>query len=136
MELRAIRNKRGFTLVEVLVALLIMACGLLASLIGIMTAVNHNLMNEMRNEAIKIAQEQSEYARGEIFGNINNSNTTVSRQFRKSTVNYQVATNVTTPVPNMKTVQTTVTWTYKSSPINGAPVTHNVIFNTIVRQVR
>ncbi len=49
-------DKRGFTLVEVLVSLMILALGMLATVIGIMAALDHNLMNEMRNDAMKIAQ--------------------------------------------------------------------------------
>ena len=56
-------DKRGFTLVEVLVTLLILAFGMLASIIGIMKALDYSLMDEMRNDAMKIAQEQQEAAR-------------------------------------------------------------------------
>ena len=57
------RDKRGFTLIEVMVSLLMLAFGLLASIIGIMAALDYSLMDEMRNDAMKIAQEQQEAAR-------------------------------------------------------------------------
>ena len=62
-------DKRGFTLVEVLVTLLILAFGMLASVVGIMAALDHSLMNEMRNDAMKIAQEQEEAARNMPYAN-------------------------------------------------------------------
>ena len=49
---------------------MILAFGMLASIVGIMAALDHNLINEMRNEAIKIAQEQEEAARNMPYSNL------------------------------------------------------------------
>ena len=78
-------DKRGFTLIEVMVTLIILAFGMLASVVGIMAALDHSLMNEMRNDAMKIAQEQAEAARNMPYANIQNipPTQTITRQVRK-----------------------------------------------------
>ena len=83
-------DKRGFTLIEVLVTLMILAFGMLASVIGIMAALDHSLMNEMRNDAMKIAQEQEEAARNMPYANIQTISQlpqTITRQVRNRLVN-------------------------------------------------
>ena len=89
-------DKRGFTLVEVMVTLLILAFGMLASIVGIMKALDHSLMNEMRNDAMKIAQEQQEAARNmDLYRHPANSRhgtkwQQITRQVRKQLVPYTV----------------------------------------------
>lgn len=135
-----LRNKKGFTLVEVLVTLLILAFGLLASVVGIMAGVDHVKLNEMRSEAIKIAQEQEEAARNMNYTNIAAipSPQTITRQIRKALVNYNVTNKVTTTSTasggvasgyGARLVEFKVTWTYKNT-------SHSYDLQTIVRQSR
>lgn len=129
-------DKRGFTLIEVMVTLVILAFGMLASVIGIMSALDHNMINEMRNEAMKIAQEQEETVRNTPYASINQNipNTQqIYRQVRKQTVCYTVAF---TPTPyissatgiGMTLVQFKVTWNFKKLP------QFQYVLQTIVRQ--
>ncbi|CAH2030120.1 type IV pilus modification PilV family protein [Trichlorobacter ammonificans] len=48
-------NSRGFTLLEFLVAVLIAMVGLLGLLQTVNVALNHNLQNQLRNEAVQVA---------------------------------------------------------------------------------
>jgi len=60
MELHAIRNRKGFTLVEVLVAMVIMAIILLGNMAALSLSYRRNLQNILRDEAVKVAQEEME----------------------------------------------------------------------------
>jgi prepilin-type N-terminal cleavage/methylation domain-containing protein len=128
-------NKKGFTLIEVLVTLMILAFGMLACVVGIKGALDHSMMNEMRNEAMKIAQEQEEAARSMPYADIAQiPPQTITRHLSKGSVPYNVACTVT-PAPNAaanlgaSTVQFTVSWYFKTT---------NYLYNleTIVRQAQ
>ena len=48
-------NNRGFTLLEFLAAMVIMMVGLLGLLTAVNVALNQNLQNQLRNEAVQVA---------------------------------------------------------------------------------
>jgi len=131
-------DKRGFTLVEVMVTLMILAFGMLASIVGIMSALDHSLMNEMRNDAMKIAQEQEEAVRDMPYANIQSiaPTQTIWRQVRKRPVQYTVS--FSRPAAwvasgaaglGMSRVQFTVNWQFKNN-------TYSYVLQTIVRQTK
>jgi type IV pilus assembly protein PilV len=134
MELAARRSRQGFTLVEVLVAMVILAVGLLASLVGVMAALDHSQGNSLRDGAVKIAQEQQEAARNMRYDLIQTipRTQTISRQFRKSNWDYTVNTNsvgVGAGPTGMTHVAVTVQWTFKNK-------TYSYSLETFVRQKR
>lgn len=133
MELTAIRGDRGFTLVEALVALVILAIILFGLLAGLLISLQYNLLNFMREEAGSVAQECIENMRSTPFANIPvvnidcNDNTTVNvstpcldtgganvvtRQVRNTNVNYRVGWTVTDRT-NIKELYVEVCWTYR-----------------------
>ena len=50
-------NSAGFTLIEAMVAIIIMMVGLLGLLQSVNLAIEHNLKNHLRNEAVLIAED-------------------------------------------------------------------------------
>ena len=52
------RNSGGFTLVEVLMAMLVMTVGLLGLLQSVQMAYQHSLRNRVREEAVHLAEER------------------------------------------------------------------------------
>ncbi|MGC9965117.1 MAG: prepilin-type N-terminal cleavage/methylation domain-containing protein [Syntrophobacteraceae bacterium] len=129
--------EKGFTLIEVMVTLVILAFGMLASIAGIMAGVDHSFMNEMRNEAVKIAQEQQEAARNMPYNNLpqlTNADQTVTRGLRKAQVPFTVTCTQTAAAgffANMAACQVNfnVKWRFKDR-------TYNYQLQTIVRQNR
>jgi type IV pilus assembly protein PilV len=129
MALTAIQNNRGFTLVEVMISMLVLLVGMLGSLVGVMAAADYNLGNALRDEAVKIAQEQLENARTGQFALVVNASVQVQRQVRKALHTFQVTTNVTAggPSNSLRLVSVTVQWTFKNT-------TRSHLSETIVRQ--
>jgi type IV pilus assembly protein PilV len=122
-------NNRGFTLVEVMISMLVLLIGMLGSLVGVMAAADHNLANALRDEAVKIAQEQLENARTGQYALVVNGNIPVQKQVRRTLYTFQVTTNVTSggPSNSLKQVTVTVQWTFKNQ-------NRSHLAETIVRQ--
>lgn len=129
------RNEKGFTLVEVMVSLVVLALGLLGSLVAVKAALDGNYGNDLRMEAVKIAQEQAEMARNMPYANIQGitSPQTVNRQIRKTNVGFTVNTQKTpanlSATNDITRLAIGVQWTFKKK-------THTYSMETIVRQVK
>jgi hypothetical protein len=114
---------------------------MLASVIGIMKAVDYSLMDEMRNEAMKIAQEQQEAVRNMNYTAIPQlpatalSGVPITRQLRKQkAVTYTLFCTLPPPPASAanvggRLVDFTVKWTFKGTP-------YYYDLQTIVRQSR
>ncbi len=110
------QNKRGFTLIEVMIAMLVLLVGLLGSLAGVMAAADYNLGNALRNEAIKIAQERLENLRVGRYDALAAAAGTnpVQRQLRKVLHVFEVETNPVTINDSVTQIGVTVRWTFKN----------------------
>jgi len=60
-------NDGGFTLVELLVAMVIMTVGMFGVLETINVSLQHNLKNELRNEGVKVGEQYMTDLRGKTF---------------------------------------------------------------------
>ncbi len=85
-----LNNKKGFTIVELLISMLILSIILIALTHSLAVYMQYNVINTLRNEAIKIAQGCAEKIRtGQSCSN------SITVNFRKFTVRF----NITAPNP-------------------------------------
>lgn len=120
MESTALKNEHGFSLIEALVAMLILSVILLGALEGLMVSYRTSSMNALRTEAVSIAEETANTLRNTPYANLINGTTTntVSRQIANATVPFTVTQVISDAVVNVaKSVQITVAWTHQGQTI-------------------
>jgi type IV pilus assembly protein PilV len=115
---RAIRNRKGFTLIELLVSILVLSIGLMAMLDGLANYVRINIDNQMRNEAMRIAETALETLRNARFSDVQTGAVVITtpeqRRFRNIPVNFAVSWTRTNISSNTVAVQVSVTWSHRS----------------------
>lgn len=118
MERNVIQDKKGFTLIEVMVAfviILVMMLGLL-NLTAQVTAVG--VQNTIRDEGIKVAEEIMAQVRGLPYDNIITNPpeipSSITRNLRNFSMTYSPLVRVTTYAA-AKTIDVTVTWQYRGT---------------------
>lgn len=67
------KNSNGFTLVEMLMAMLVMTVGLLGLLQSVQLAYRQSLLDRVRDEAVLLAEEKMHDWRRESYQNISSS---------------------------------------------------------------
>lgn len=128
-------NKKGLTLVEVMIALVVLLIVSLALMQTALVSIDSNMTNVLRDEAVNIAEITMNEARNTPFNSlVGTSNTTVLRNFRNiANFQYNVTRTVTDLNSDNKQVNITVTWEWKeNTTANGNPLTHNI--TSIVRR--
>jgi type IV pilus assembly protein PilV len=113
---------RGFTLIEFLVAILILMVGLLAILQTATTAIVHSMTTQLRNEAVVLADEQMSQEKVKVFDAISSAAPPgkISRSVASRTVygafrNYSVTRTNTTATSYTKNITISVSWQYKGT---------------------
>ncbi len=108
------RRSRGFTLLEVLVAMLILLFGMLGSMMAFTTVSERNLQNALRNEAVHIAQEHLERVRNTRYDAVpvGQNIFPVQRQFRKGFHMFNITQTVVAGT-NMKHVTVIIQWSFR-----------------------
>lgn len=127
-----INNRSGFSLVEFLVAMVILMVGLLGLLQVINVAVDQNLGNVFRNEAVMVVDEAMMKKRSKAFASISANTVTgvpkvttysLTRTVRGIEKNFDIVDSVTgitgsAPIYNSKQITIDVSWTKKGTTYN------------------
>lgn len=133
-------NNAAFTLLEVLVAMVILMVGLLGMLEAINLSIATNLRNEMRTHATSVAEDQLARKKSMPFDNITTPggarNLSVPIAMRSATMNYTVTYLVDdipagATEPNAKRVNIGVRWSHKGN--NYEHVVSSVVTRPVTR---
>ena len=121
------RNNSGFTLMEVLVAMVILTVGLLGTAALITGIINSNKLSNRISTATVLAQDKMEDIKRIGYSGMPTSDTTTTEDYNSIT-NYSLYkrvtfTEVANPAAGMKTITGTVYWDSDN---------HSVILNTIL----
>ena len=108
------RNNSGFTLMEVLVAMVILTVGLLGTAALITGVISSNKLSNRISTATTCAQDKMEDIKGLGYSGMPTSDTTTTEPYNSIT-NYSLYKRVTftdvgNPAVGMKTVTVTVFW--------------------------
>jgi type IV pilus assembly protein PilV len=115
METTVNSNNSGFTLIEFLVAIVILMVGLLGLLQTVNYAIAHNMVNQMRQTALIVGDELMNKEKLKVFDAISTTTSTVVSQqlvngaFRS----YSVVKTNTGVGSQSKNIDLQVTWRYK-----------------------
>lgn len=108
-------NNHGFTLVEALVAVLILSIMLLGLLPAFLKAYNLSNETALREAAMDIAHERLEELRSMDIDNISSGSMSMTQRINKNNVTYTVNSTVTSLLGgDLKKVVLRVYWQYRN----------------------
>lgn len=114
----AINNRKGFTFIELLVAMAVLSIGLMAMLDGLANYMRINIDNQMRNEAMRIAETTLETLRNASFNDVQTGAVVIApteqRRFRNIDINYTVAWTRQNISTGSVAIQVSVTWNHRN----------------------
>lgn len=119
-------NSSGFTLVELLVAMVIMLVGLLGLTYSVEIAMEHNLKNQMRGEVTRVAEEVMSDMRSRPFDSVSATSMVIPSKLRNINRSYTVTKKIVA-LPNptgtvSRQYQVDVKWLYKN-----VSTTHSIV---------
>lgn len=132
----AFLNKKGTSLIEILLSLLLTAVIFTGLLKSSLLVVKANVQNLLRDEAVSIAEQRMTDARNMPFDSLSSeaTPTTILRNYRgKTNFKFQsqrTVNNLDNNPTNNKQVQITVSW---APLVSGPTTTHNIY--TVVRRL-
>lgn len=115
-----IRNRRGFTLLELLLTFVLFTAGFLALSQALTLGLAVSGTNEDLLVGINLAQEKLEELRNKSYSSVASETKAAVSGFSA----FQREVTVTTPQTNLKQVTVTVYWNHKSSEISTSLVTY------------
>jgi type IV pilus assembly protein PilV len=118
--------EEGFTLIEIMIALVVMSIGLTALAAVQISAIRGNAFSKRMTTAVSIADEKIEQLKSSPYANILSES---SIQITQSNMNFtrQVTVKDNDLLPNTKTIIVTINWSEGSK-------SHSVPVTTIVSQ--
>ncbi len=130
-----LNDKKGLTLVEVVIALTVLLIVLLALMQTALVSINANMINVLRDEAVSMAEERMSEARNIPFDSLAPGITNFPPSLRSirniPSFSYNVTRTVSAAGPDAMQVGITVTWEWKEKTGANA-YTHTI--STIVRR--
>jgi len=126
-----LKDKKGLTLIEVMISLVVLLLVFLALLQTALVSIDSNMTNVLRDEAVNIAEEQMNIARNTPFNNLAGT-TDVSppaRSIRNIVAFTYTVTRTVTELKanNIKRVDINVAWDWKDrTAANNDPYTHTI----------
>lgn len=129
MERTALRNNRGMSLIEVLVAMVLLAIVSMAILQSSLIASRQTTTNLLRDEALRVAEENINTMRKYAFTKTfqapeldagTKADVTVLRAMRGFTAKYMVTTTVTNIGTDTKQIDVSVRWDYGGTPLSSS----------------
>lgn len=134
--MKILDNNRGFTLLEVLVAVVVLSIGLLGMASLTIGVIKGNKFSKRVTTATILAQEKMEETRKLGYAGTPSSDQTVTEDY-SSIPSYPffkrvTLTDVDNPAAGMKTVVVTVYWDSQGASLGGGQ--HSVVLQTIVSQ--
>lgn len=119
----SMRNNAGFTLVELLAAMVIMLVSLLGLLHSVNIAMEYNLKNQMRGEVTRVAQDAMNDMRSRAFDAVSAKTTTVPSSLRNINRTYTVNRSVVSAGSDVsRQYRVDVKWKYKN-----VSTTHSIV---------
>lgn len=111
-------NSQGFTLIEFLVAIVILMVGMLGLLQAVNVAIDKNLENVFRTEAVMLADSKMMEIKSRAYDSISTvtNRSLVARDVRGVMKNYSVIRATTQPTTKSKQIMINVKWRKKNTP--------------------
>lgn len=110
-----IKKDKGFTLVEVLVAIVILFISMMAVLHALGLSVEHNMKNIIMDEAVRISEQKMNELRNiPITSLASATQSPIPRTFRNVTIDYNVNWIVENLSADSRAIQVLVQWRWKN----------------------
>jgi len=134
-------NKKGLTLVEVLIALVVLLLVFLALMQTALVSIDSNMINVLRDEAVNIAEGRMNELRNLSFDDSDLNDTggdfitenDITRALRNTSATFTPSLRIDDLSLDSKQIEIRITWEWKErTTANGDPYTHTI--STIVRR--
>ena len=119
------KNIKGFTLIELMVAMVILFISMTAILDFIVQYHRINMENVMRNEAMRVVEARLEELRNMSYGSWDTATITRTRGIRNVSVSYSLKPIIETISPNSTAIRVEASWSYRG-------ITHHHNASTII----